>query len=192
MKQFNCNYCQKQITRSPTDIAKNKTGKFYCSSSCAAKVNNSTSQKRTKTKTCKVCKSLVDTTNHTYCNKCYIEKHFISHKTLADATGNRKDSNRYTGIRGNGRLVYRDSGQPQCCKYCGYSKHVEICHIKDIANFPPDTLISEINDIANLVALCRNHHWELDHKLLTINEILMGQVGIEPTISSVMSRVLYR
>jgi hypothetical protein len=65
------------------------------------------------------------------------------------------------------RKAYRKAGRPQICKACGYSEHINVCHIKDIKDFPTDALIGEINHIDNLVALCPNHHWEFDHgKLL--------------------------
>ena len=50
----------------------------------------------------------------------------------------------------------------KCCK-CGYDKHIEICHIRPISDFPPETFLSEVNDISNLIALCPNCHWEHDH-----------------------------
>jgi len=37
-----------------------------------------------------------------------------------------------------------------------------------VSDFPDAALIAEINDIANLVALCPNHHWEFDHGVLTL------------------------
>lgn len=53
-------------------------------------------------------------------------------------------------------------------KICGYSKHVEICHVKDICEFSIETLITEINSIKNLKALCPTHHWEFDHGYLEL------------------------
>jgi predicted restriction endonuclease len=95
----------------------------------------------------------------------------LANKTLAEAIKNRKDNNRYNQIRRISRKNYLQSDRPKCCEVCGYDKHIEICHIKDIASFSKTTLISEINDLSNLIALCRNHHWELDHGHLTIEEI---------------------
>ena len=51
---------------------------------------------------------------------------------------------------------------------CGYSKHIEICHIKAISKFSRQSKIKEINALDNLVALCPNCHWEFDHGLLKI------------------------
>lgn len=49
-----------------------------------------------------------------------------------------------------------------------YDKHIEIAHIKAVADFDDGTLVSEINDINNLIALCPNHHWEYDNRLLEL------------------------
>ena len=58
------------------------------------------------------------------------------------------------------------------CLSCGYSKHVEICHIKGISKHDDDTPISKINDLKNLITLCRNHHWELDNGLSSLFELI--------------------
>lgn len=53
----------------------------------------------------------------------------------------------------------------------GYDKHIEIAHIKAVSDFSDDSLISEINDKNNLVALCPNHHWEFDNGFLKKEDI---------------------
>lgn len=85
-----------------------------------------------------------------------------------------------TVIRQHAAYIYALSNQPKICKVCGYSTHVEVCHIQAVSSFLHSTLISEINNGTNLVALCRNHHWELDHGILK----LVPGVGVEPTTSS--------
>lgn len=52
------------------------------------------------------------------------------------------------------------------CAACSYSKHTEIAHIKDISLFPTRATLWEVNHPANLIPLCRNHHFELDNGLL--------------------------
>lgn len=49
-----------------------------------------------------------------------------------------------------------------------YTNYCEVCHIKPVNGFSDESLVSEINDINNLVALCPNHHWEFDHGLLQL------------------------
>lgn len=179
MKQLNCTYCQKSFSRDYNKNSRNKSGNQFCSRTCSAIFNNKTAKKRKLKNMCRMCQSFI-LSNRTYCNTCYVSKNYLSHKTLAEAIKNRKDSNRYTGIRGNGRNVFYSSKKPLICQFCHYSKHVEICHIKEICSFSPDTLISEINKIDNLMSLCPNHHWEFDNGFLSIDEII-GSVGFEPT-----------
>lgn len=52
------------------------------------------------------------------------------------------------------------------CEVCGYDKHVEVAHIVDIASFPDDATIREINSAENVRGLCPNHHWEFDNGIL--------------------------
>ena len=68
------------------------------------------------------------------------------------------------------------------CQHCGYSKHVEFAHIKGIATFPETTTIGEVNDPSNILILCRNCHWEFDHKILLANDIQprITLPGLEP------------
>jgi hypothetical protein len=76
--------------------------------------------------------------------------------------------------------VYNTSNKPRACKVCSYSRHIEVCHLKAVNRFSVATLISEINHPDNLVALCRNHHWELDHGVL--NLVSVGRIEL-PTSS---------
>ena len=171
---YNCVTCSKQVERTPSAVV----GNVFCSQSCSALYNNKVSVRKTRTKKCKVCQKLI-LSGYTYCQDCYVTKYYLDNKTLEEATNTKgRHASRYSGIRGHARNVYRDSDLPKECKCCGYSKHIEICHIKDIASFPATTLIKEINSIDNLVALCRNHHWELDHNSLS-NEDFEKIVGRE-------------
>jgi hypothetical protein len=49
---------------------------------------------------------------------------------------------------------------------CGYSRHVDVCHLRPVASFPPSATIAEVNAQDNLAAFCPTHHWELDAGLL--------------------------
>ena len=69
------------------------------------------------------------------------------------------------------RQVFKDSDKPKKCAICGYDKHYEVAHIVAVSDFDDDALVSEINDIDNLIALCPNHHWEYDNGILDISDI---------------------
>jgi sulfur relay (sulfurtransferase) DsrC/TusE family protein len=73
-------------------------------------------------------------------------------------------------IRDNARVMYAKyhGGPPQGCQVCGYDKFIMICHIRPVADFEDDATLEEINAPNNLVALCPNHHGELDRGLLQL------------------------
>ncbi|MEO8392532.1 MAG: HNH endonuclease [Chloroflexota bacterium] len=71
-------------------------------------------------------------------------------------------------LRTIARSEYTKANLPRVCANCGYAKHVEICHVKAINSFSEETPVAVINDLTNLVALCPNCHWELDHGLLVL------------------------
>ena len=76
-------------------------------------------------------------------------------------------NNKYSRIRSSARAVFKDLLK-ESCQICGYDKHVELCHIKSISSFEENTLVKEINSKDNLIMLCPNCHWELDHGLLNL------------------------
>ena len=71
-----------------------------------------------------------------------------------------------SAIQQHARKVFFASDKPKRCHECGYDRHIEVCHIRDVADFPDTATIGEINDPTNLRSLCPNHHWEFDHGLL--------------------------
>jgi len=73
-----------------------------------------------------------------------------------------------SSIRRSARNIFARSGKELKCYVCNYDKHVEISHRKSVSDFDGETLLIEINDISNLIALCPNHHWEYDNGLLNI------------------------
>lgn len=73
-----------------------------------------------------------------------------------------------SSIQHHARKVYFDSNPTPKCAICGYTNHVEVAHIKAVADFSDDATISDINSISNLVGLCPNHHWEYDNGMLKI------------------------
>ena len=79
---------------------------------------------------------------------------------------------KYNRIRSHARQLVKQWGWEYKCIYCGYSNHIEVCHIKDIGSFDLATLISTVNDESNLVILCPNHHWEMDHGMILKDTII--------------------
>lgn len=89
--------------------------------------------------------------------------------TKAELFGRRKNwQSARTSIRNHASKIYFARGGKKQCAICGYSLHIEVCHRKPVSHFPNHALISEINDFSNLIALCPNHHWELDNQLLLL------------------------
>jgi transposase len=76
---------------------------------------------------------------------------------------------RYNKIRNHAHNVAAIANLSKLCRVCGYSLHVQLGHIKAIASFPKDTLLATVNDLSNLGYFCPNHHWELDHGLLSLS-----------------------
>lgn len=82
-------------------------------------------------------------------------------------------------IRGYGATIYKNSGKPKYCINCGYSKFFEVCHIRPVKDFPDTATMAEVHALDNLIALCCNCHWEHDHGMLTLEEILRKENGYE-------------
>lgn len=148
----------------------------FCSSSCSASYNNHTKPKRTRSERfCKHCGESVGPqlsrgARGFCCSDCKPGQ--LSHTlTLGElkGSGNANRGGRYPMIRNWSRKTYIRSGRPMECFHCGYDYHVDICHIRDVSDFPLTATVEEVNDLSNLVALCRNHHWEFDHGHLKLS-----------------------
>lgn len=164
LEEYNNN--RKKILRECLHCGKFTINPKFCSSSCAAIVNNQKIPKRHPEGRCKICRIPISS-SRLYCNECWKQrnKKDWSIITLGDLKNGNANNYGYPQIRLNSRRVYRQSAQPMACKICGYNLHVDVCHIKDIKSFGLDTPVSIINDLTNLVALCKNHHWEFDNGL---------------------------
>ena len=93
----------------------------------------------------------------------------LSSKTKGELFNNRKNwQSARSAIQKNARNNFKSEDKELKCYICGYDKHVEIAHIKPVSEFDDNATIDEINNIDNLIALCPNHHWEYDNKLLNI------------------------
>ena len=147
----------------------------YCSRSCAATHTNKTQPKRKKVKHyCTTCGVFLKT-RRKFCKEHNPLNKDWSKITYGEVAGNAKYQ-KNSAIRNLARTTYDNSGKNKACKICRYETHIHVCHIKEISSFPEDTPVATINDISNLVALCPNHHWELDNGLLNLEPL----TGIEP------------
>ena len=135
----------------------------FCSRSCASLWN----RKPLKESKCIKCGNILKLgwTSKTTCSDCKIPE--FEGWTLERLKATYSVNEYHSKIRQRARFNYRRSNQLMECKVCQYQLHVEIAHIKDIKDFSPDTLVKEVNLLANLIALCPNHHWEFDHNLLS-------------------------
>jgi hypothetical protein len=149
----------------------------FCSRSCATSHNNKANPKRKPEHKCKKCSTPV-TARHRYCEGC--KPLPLLQKPLSYFTKNGANGKAYPAIRSHSRKAYIDSGRPMECFVCGYSYHVDVCHITAIHEFSGDTLLSEVNALSNLVALCKNHHYEFDNGDLILSA---PEEGIEPPLS---------
>lgn len=176
----NCNTCNKKINRLPSQIKKSKSGKVYCSRSCSAKANNAGVQRNPpKIRICYRCgEEFTRSSSQNYstiCSKCNQEQIDIKELTLEEyqerlSVKGKHASWKNAYIRNFARSWNKEL-KSQSCQNCGYSKHVEFCHIKPITSFDKTTKLSVVNSPDNILILCRNCHWEFDNGELKLEEI---------------------
>lgn len=166
MKSKHCLNCNK-IT----------TNKKYCSRNCAAIVNNKIPKRKLSKKICSKCRNFTRNNRSKLCEQHYQEylinsRDNLMNLTIADYT-NRECikklhlSSKFAHIRNLNRSWNKELTLLPC-KACGYSKHVELAHIKPISKFSLDTPLYEVNSKSNVVQLCPNCHWEFDNGLLSL------------------------
>jgi hypothetical protein len=135
----------------------------YCSSSCAAQINNRLSKKRKLKRECSLCDKLIRS-NRKYCESCFIVASSAVDMTLEEATYDKHHrSSAFALVRSRARSTEK-AKTTKACEHCGWDRHVEVCHKKPISDYPLSTMISEINSEDNLLILCPNCHWLFDHK----------------------------
>ena len=106
------------------------------------------------------------------CNDC-IEK--IDNKTKGEYFfGKKYWQQARNNITTHAQNTYKRNNGPRKCFVCGYDKYVEICHKKPVSKFEDSATIKEINSMDNLVALCPNHHKELDLGLLKLDNAALA------------------
>lgn len=159
-KPIPCETCKK-ITKNPK----------FCSKSCFVTHNNSVRIRIKSNYTCIDCDTRVIKKGTKRCKDCHLDFIDVGNRTFGEYKYKKIDANRYAKISDVARRIYKSSNLPKHCVACHFPYHYEVCHIKDISSFSDDTLIKEINDINNLVALCPNCHWMFDNKVLDASTI---------------------
>ncbi len=173
LEEFPCKQCGKSLfERSETVVRKTKK---FCSRTCSATYNNLnyperyTSRKRVYYSCCDCAVEVKG--GRKRCKSCANAHRVVTDtKTLREViyTAHHKSS-AFALVRSRARYAVKD--QSKVCSNCGYSKHVETCHIKSISEFSLETTLKEINSFSNLSLLCRNCHWESHHTGLEIHSI---------------------
>lgn len=167
-----CQHCGKVIrVREHCKVPATRLKRF-CNRSCAATFNNKVAPKKPRAPEkgpCKRCGKEISYRTRggnlyrkKYCGKCL----GLSYKADCRVGDKRRKDVRRQDIQNDARRVYALSGKPYKCLECGYSRHVNVSHIKPVASFSWNTLVRIINAEENLVALCPTHHWEFDHGYL--------------------------
>jgi hypothetical protein len=164
MPLVKCENCNKEFNKKSAQIK--KTNHNFCSHSCAASFNNRKHPKRSNEGFCSIC-GVVVPKRRRYCNNCLPNNIDWSEVSYMDIKARYKYQ-RNSRIRDLARTFYLKSDRPKRCAVCGYDKFFHVSHKKPVHTFPPETKISEINAMENLIALCPNHHWEFDKGLLIL------------------------
>lgn len=164
---INCKHCGDK-TKNPK----------FCSKSCAASHNNVEFPKRQKgyhykkdsngnnikvfkVHTCKVCGVEV-AHRRTTCDEHNSTLVDWSNVTIGELRAKRSFQI-HSRLRTLARLWYNKSNKSKRCMHCNYDKHYEVCHIKPVNSFKSHELVTTVNSLDNLIALCPNCHWEFDN-----------------------------
>ena len=170
-----CPVCQKQ-TKNPK----------FCSRSCSAIRSNSISPKRKLTRKCLDCDKIVGNYRQYRCDihlAAYKQARSDSFKlkTLAEyqqllSVKGKHPSWLNAHIRAFNRQWNKDLTILPCAN-CGYKKHVELAHKRDVSSFPLTATLGEVNAKSNNVQLCPTCHWEFDNDELENPLIVKDQTS---------------
>ena len=151
------------------NCGKNTPNPKFCSRNCSAQTNNRLFPKRPTKARCTICGNRVKRHGYTLCSIHWLEyKENQFRKLTIGYYRNKlsvKDKHRswlHVHIRAFARSWHAALLKKPCAK-CGYTLHVELCHIKAVSSFPDSALLEEVNAATNIIQLCPNCHWELDH-----------------------------
>ena len=171
-----CLYCHNIIVVKENEKISKVRQKKFCDTNCVSNYKKINAEdNKGKVVQCQSCgddiilKKKKSGYNHrSFCDKC-LNRGEVAKKTKKELFDDCKNWQcARSSIQKMARRVYNESQKPKCCIICGYDKHYEVCHINPVSLFNDDDLISDINHIDNLMALCPNHHWEFDNGVLKI------------------------
>lgn len=158
------------------NCGKETTNPKFCSRSCSVKTANKI-PKRKLSKKCSQCDDIVRHWSSTLCEqhyqyeqknkKEYILNLKISEYTERECIKRLHPSSKFAHIRGLNRSWNKDLIELPC-HVCGYTKHVELAHIKPISSFDLNATLKEVNSRSNVIQLCPNCHWEFDNRLIIL------------------------
>lgn len=159
-----CLACKKTFRKKPNQIK--RFPRHFCSSSCAASINNLGKQ-RNKPKPKKA--------------RQLPTSHELKLMTIADYQARPSVAGKHPSWLNSHIREFNRSWNKRLrmlpCQVCGYSAHVELAHIKPISSFDILTTLGEVNHPSNILVLCPNHHWEFDSGLLSLTEIPNRKTG---------------
>ena len=186
--QLICTHCGIEFQRSGAIQRKSarRKSKPFCSKICANvyRIRHTFAQPRkviSPQSICQQCNNIFDLYmrkdgkywKSRFCKMCLLIKQsrgkLITEYTKGEIMAKHKNWTHGRGkICKHARKTYSRSSKPKICIVCGYDRHYEVAHIKPVADFSNETLISEINHLDNLTALCPIHHWEHDNGYLIL------------------------
>lgn len=175
MIETECTNCSKSFLIFSSQFK--RSTHHFCGRSCSNSYNNKKCPKVKLNKLCNASGCQVKIrSSRSYCKECNLKRNkYCLAKTVGDIRNamsleGKHPSWIHAQIRSMGRYEHKRILKLPC-KNCGYKLHVELCHIKPLSEFRDDSKITEINNAENVVQLCRNCHWELDHGYLNLEKI---------------------
>lgn len=182
LKRYNenpniCKNCNAIISVKPNQKIHEVKQKKFCTIRCSAAFNNRGKERKWDIKFCNICKKRINYKSE-HCAKCcnIVKENYTLGRTLGELKIRRNfNYHSWRSTMGdNAVAVFKKSGRPYECLVCGSKKKIHIHHIKSISSFPDNVLISEINDLDNLMACCPKHHRRIEDGVLKVEGTYRG------------------
>lgn len=176
--ELKCSQCNNWFKRRTKDIKPSKSGNYFCNVSCLGKYRRKDTKQKTNkvVKKCLLCDKPKATKGSKYCvnhkghrpndikTKQRTDNHTLKH---IKERVNYDSQRMHIQVRAHCKKRNQNL-QKNPCSNCGYSLHVQLCHIKAVSLFPDTATLGEINDPSNIATLCPNCHWEYDNGYLQL------------------------